>query len=212
MDDVFTLLFEYCRVSESTLQRILESIIPNKLTDSLQDIRRCIVTSLAQILPHCTWNEWKRILKMCRHLIRKNILEVGFIESVSRLQENDNDQDICQLSALLLCVMEALHSPLCSSWATPHVWLYIIKHYTTAVKEMVDQTTDAAVTAPVFAHVCHVMTFAPADCADQLFVLVLDLVGKPSVTNDDIIEQMKLTINSLSSEVYKAALMQKLCR
>lgn len=67
-------------------------------------------------------------------------------------------------------------------------------------------------TAPVFAHVCHVMTFVPADCVDQLFVLALDLVGKPSVTDDDIIEQMKLTVNSLSSEVYKAALMQKLCR
>ena len=29
-----------------------------------------------QILPHCTGKEWKRILELCRHIIRQNILEV----------------------------------------------------------------------------------------------------------------------------------------
>ena len=70
--------------------------------------------------------------------------------------------------------------------------------------------TDSAVTSPVFAHVCHVMTFVPADCKDQLFVLALDLVTRPLVSNDDVSEQLRLSINSLSSEVYKAALLQKL--
>ena len=62
----------------------------------------------------------------------------------------------------------------------------------------------------MFAHVCHVMTFVPSDCEDQLFVLALDLVSRPSISNDDVTEQLRLSINSLSSEVYKAALMQKL--
>ena len=70
--------------------------------------------------------------------------------------------------------------------------------------------TDAAVTALMFAHVCHVMTFVPPDCKDQLFVLTLDLVARPALSNDDVGEQLKLSINSLSSEVYKTALMQKL--
>lgn len=62
----------------------------------------------------------------------------------------------------------------------------------------------------MFAHVCHVMTFVPSDFEDQLFVLALDLVSRPSILNDDVTEPLRLSINSLSSEVYKAALMQKL--
>ena len=62
----------------------------------------------------------------------------------------------------------------------------------------------------VFAHVCHVMTFVPADCVDQLFVLTLDLVTRPTVSNFEIIEQLKSSVNILSSEVHRAALTQKL--
>ena len=62
----------------------------------------------------------------------------------------------------------------------------------------------------VFSHVCHVMAFVPADCMDQLFVLTLDLVTRPIVTNSDISEQLKSSANILSSEVHRAALIQKL--
>ncbi|KAJ7339445.1 Gem (nuclear organelle) associated protein 4 [Desmophyllum pertusum] len=209
-EDVFTVLFEYCRVSDSALQWILKSLIPNKLTSGFQDIRRRVLTSLAQILPHCTWKEWKRILEMCRHLIRTNILKADSTESVPCVQTKASNQDVYQLSVLLLDMVEVLHSPLCSAWATPYVWLYVIRHYITAIKEIVDGNTDAAVTASVFAHVCHVMTFVPADCMDQLFVLALDLVARPSVSNSDVSERMKRSINRLSSEVHRAALTQKL--
>lgn len=70
--------------------------------------------------------------------------------------------------------------------------------------------TSKAVIVSVFAHVCHVMTFVPADCVDQLFVLTLDLVTRPTVSNSDIIEQLKSSVNILSSEVHRAALTQKL--
>ena len=49
---------------------------------------------------------------------------------------------VCQLSVLLVNVMEVFCSPLCSSWATLYLWIYVIKHYITAVKEMVDQTVS----------------------------------------------------------------------
>lgn len=62
----------------------------------------------------------------------------------------------------------------------------------------------------VFAHVCHAMTFVPADCMDQLFVLTLDLVTRPTVSNSDISEKLKSSVNILSSEVHRAALTQKL--
>ena len=61
----------------------------------------------------------------------------------------------------------------------------------------------------LFAHVCHAMTFVAADCDDHLFVLALDLVAKSSKLGG-IREQLKLSINSLSSEVHKTALLQKL--
>ncbi|KAL9988358.1 hypothetical protein ACROYT_G002795 [Oculina patagonica] len=209
-EDVFTVLFEYCRVSDSTLKWILESLIPNKLISGFQDIRSSVVTSLAQILPHCIWKEWKRVLEMCRHLVKQSILQAGSTESVPCLQTQDGSQDVYQLSALLLDTLEVFHSPLCAAWATPHVWVYVIRHYITAIKEIVDEMTDAAATALVFAHVCHVMTFVPVDCIDQLFVLALDLVSRPSVSNSDVSEQLKHSINSLSSEVHRAALAQKL--
>ena len=47
---MFTVLFEYCRVSESALQRILESFIPNKLAVSFQDIKRKVVAGLVQVM------------------------------------------------------------------------------------------------------------------------------------------------------------------
>lgn len=68
--------------------------------------------------------------------------------------------------------------------------------------------TDPLIAALVFAHVCRVMTFVPADCTDQLFVLCLDVVSRPLVSSTS--ERLKMAINSLSCEVYKAALIQKL--
>ena len=68
--------------------------------------------------------------------------------------------------------------------------------------------TDPPTAALVFAHVCRVMTFVPADCTDQLFVLCLDLVSRPLVSCTS--ERLRMAINSLSSEVFKAALIQKL--
>jgi len=67
-----------------------------------------------------------------------------------------------------------------------------------------------AVIVSVFAHVCHVMTFVPADCMDQLFVLTLDLVTRPAVSNSDVADHLKISVNILSSEVHRAALTQKL--
>ena len=49
-EDAFTVLFEYCRVSDSTLEWILENIIPNKLTSGFDNIWRRIVNSLAQVM------------------------------------------------------------------------------------------------------------------------------------------------------------------
>lgn len=74
---------------------------------------------------------------------------------------------------------------------------------------MFSQIEIAAVIVRLFAHVCHAMTFVAADCDDHLFVLALDLVAKSSKL-DGIKEQLKLSINSLSSEVHKTALLQKL--
>ena len=75
---------------------------------------------------------------------------------------------------------------------------------------MVSFQTSEAVIVSVFAHVCHVMTFVPVECVDQLFVLTLDLVTRPTVSNSDINEQLKRSVNNLSSEVHRAALTQKL--
>ncbi|KAK2553229.1 Gem-associated protein 4 [Acropora cervicornis] len=187
-EDVFTVLFEFCRVSDSTLQSILGSL---------------------DILPHCTGKEWKRIMELCRHIIRQNILEVSSVTPC--LSGNaDSIDDVSCLSTLLLHMLKALNSPLCSSWATPLVWTYVVRHYIMVMKDMVDERIEiAAVIVRLFAHVCHAMTFVAADCDDHLFVLALDLVAKSSKL-DGIREQLKLSINSLSSEVHKTALLQKL--
>lgn len=44
------MLFEYSRVSDSTLEWILENLVPNKLTSGFDNIWRRIVTSLAQVM------------------------------------------------------------------------------------------------------------------------------------------------------------------
>lgn len=51
MEDVFTVLFEFCRVSDSTQQSILGSLDVDRLGDSCQDnIRKNLVVSLAQVM------------------------------------------------------------------------------------------------------------------------------------------------------------------
>jgi len=50
VEDVFTVLFEYCRVSDSALDWILENLIPNKLTSGFDNIWRSVVSSLAQVM------------------------------------------------------------------------------------------------------------------------------------------------------------------
>lgn len=49
-EDVFTVLFEYCRVSDSTQEWILENLIPNKLTSVFDNIWRHVVTSLVLLM------------------------------------------------------------------------------------------------------------------------------------------------------------------
>ncbi|XP_068734665.1 uncharacterized protein [Montipora capricornis] len=208
-EDVFTVIFEYCRVSESTLQSILGSLLLNRLSYICQDIRKHVVVSMAQILPHCTRKEWTRILDLCMYLTRRNILEVSF-PAASFVLANDKVQEVSRICTLLLDMLKTLSSPLCSSWATPLVWGYVIRHYISVLKDIVDESTDVAVTLMLFAHVCHAMTFVPADCDDHLFILALDLVSKPSRLDNDVTELLKLSINSLSSDVYKTALLQKL--
>ena len=39
-------------------------------------------------------------------------------------------------------MLKVLHSPLCAAWATQHVWLYVIRHYITAVKEITDENVS----------------------------------------------------------------------
>lgn len=51
--------------------------------------------------------------------------------------------DVSCLSALLLHMLKALNSPLCSSWATPLVWTYVIKHYVMVMKDMVDERVSS---------------------------------------------------------------------
>ena len=48
-EDVFTVIFEYCRVSESTLQSILGSLLLNRLSYICQDVRKHVVVSMAQV-------------------------------------------------------------------------------------------------------------------------------------------------------------------
>ena len=46
---MFTVLFEYCRVSDTALECILERFVSNKLPSEPEDIRIRVVTSLVQV-------------------------------------------------------------------------------------------------------------------------------------------------------------------
>ena len=46
---MFTVLFEYCRVSDTALECILERFVSNKLPSEPEDIRIRVVISLVQV-------------------------------------------------------------------------------------------------------------------------------------------------------------------
>lgn len=48
-EDVFTVLFEYCRMSDSALECVLERFVSNRLASDPEDIRIRVVTSLVQV-------------------------------------------------------------------------------------------------------------------------------------------------------------------
>lgn len=49
---MFTVLFEYCRVSDTALECILERFVSNKLPSEPEDIRIRVVISLVQVWKH----------------------------------------------------------------------------------------------------------------------------------------------------------------
>lgn len=59
---MFTVLFEYCRVSDTALECILERFVSNKLPSEPEDIRIRVVTSLVQV--------WKHFLSSCASVVR----------------------------------------------------------------------------------------------------------------------------------------------
>ena len=83
--------------------------------------------------------------------------------------------DVCQLSVLLVNVMEVFCSPLCSSWATLYLWIYVIKHYITAVKEMVDQTVSFFLITFMVARTMEILNFGSVYCSWSLVTLLLSL-------------------------------------
>ena len=83
---------------------------------------------------------------------------------------------VCQLSVLLVNVLEVFSSPLCSSWATLYLWIYVIKHYITAVKEIVDHTVSFFffITFPV-ARTIEILNVGSVYCIWPLVILLLSL-------------------------------------
>ena len=61
-EGVFTVLFEYCRVSDTALECILERFVSNKLPSEPEDIRIRVVISLVQV--------WKHFLSSCASVVR----------------------------------------------------------------------------------------------------------------------------------------------
>ena len=59
---MFTVLFEYCRVSDTALECILERFVSNKLSSEPEDIRIRVVISLVQV--------WKHFLSSCVSVVR----------------------------------------------------------------------------------------------------------------------------------------------
>ena len=59
---MFTVLFEYCRVSDTALECILERFVSNKLPSEPEDIRIRVVISLVQV--------WKHFISSCASVVR----------------------------------------------------------------------------------------------------------------------------------------------
>ena len=52
--------------------------------------------------------------------------------------------EVSRICTLLLDMLKTLSSPLCSSWATPLVWGYVIRHYISVLKDIVDESVSAS--------------------------------------------------------------------
>lgn len=75
-EGVFTVLFEYCRVSDTALECILERFVSNKLPSEPEDIRIRVVISLVQV-----WNIFFLAVPVSSEFGRRGGGEAGWLGS-----------------------------------------------------------------------------------------------------------------------------------
>ncbi|XP_019643087.1 PREDICTED: gem-associated protein 4-like [Branchiostoma belcheri] len=139
-----------------------------------------ITVALTQVLPQCVWKEWSCVIQAVQQLVRDGLL-VGPDE---QLGLKGTLQVEVSTSWQLAEVLQLLGSPWTETWVSASVWVHVVKNYVATVQEL-QQAVSQSDTSPeeqlsvigqFFCHCCSVITVAPGEVGQQLFVLALDML------------------------------------
>ncbi|OWF49912.1 uncharacterized protein LOC110451070 isoform X2 [Mizuhopecten yessoensis] len=191
-DSIYLNLLRAAAASEVMMQTVLHIVTQSDTSLSL--VYEEMVVTLAQVLPHCVFEEWKRVIRLIQGLLdgRQLIIQNRIKDGWEKLDgKSEAVRQPLNLSRVLHNVITVLQfTTMATNMAA---LLHCTKCYVTVLKEcvLVSKIALAAsdhlfLLTKVFGHVCHATYWMPLETRDPLDVLLLDIVCSLELVNQEL--------------------------
>ncbi|XP_066294491.1 gem-associated protein 4-like [Branchiostoma lanceolatum] len=178
-------MLECCRSSAEMAQYMTKAVTVD-VEDASQLVlfQKGVTVALTQVLPQCVWREWNRVIQAVQQLMREGLLVVP-VEQGGHCQDLKDVLKVeLSTSQQLAEVLQLMASPWAETWVSPRVWVHVVKNYVSTIQELQHSVSQSdsppeaqlSVIGQFFCHCCSVMTVAPGEVCQQLFVLALDML------------------------------------
>ncbi|XP_035684263.1 gem-associated protein 4-like [Branchiostoma floridae] len=178
-------MLECCRISAEMAQLMTETVTVD-VEDASQLVlfQKGLTVALTQVLPQCVWQEWCHVIQALQQLIRDGLVVLPGQQGKHFQGLEDALQVELSTSQQLSEVLQLMASPWTETWVTPSVWVHVVKNYVATIQELQQSVIQSdsppeaqlPLIGQLFCHCCSVITVAPGEVCQQLFVLALDML------------------------------------
>ncbi|XP_077986955.1 gem-associated protein 4-like [Glandiceps talaboti] len=156
-----------------------------KETLMIHNLFKITLIAMVQVLPQCTWMEWRRVIHVMQQLMHDGILEVPYgTKFIKQLPFFSFQDCVIPLSTcqLLTSLLHSLSDSSCVQWTSLSLWRHVTKLYAATIKDLTQDITPGTsstefIINQFFCHSCQVLSTVPEDVTDQVFVLALELLN-----------------------------------
>eukprot|EP00058_Branchiostoma_floridae_P004119 XP_002589607.1 hypothetical protein BRAFLDRAFT_81575 [Branchiostoma floridae] len=174
-------MLECCRISAEMAQLMTETV-----TVDVEDASQLVLfqKGLTVALTQCVWQEWCHVIQALQQLIRDGLVVLPGQQGKHFQGLEDALQVELSTSQQLSEVLQLMASPWAETWVTPSVWVHMVKNYVATIQQLQQSVSQSdsppeaqlPVIGQLFCHCCSVITVAPGEVCQQLFVLALDML------------------------------------